>query len=266
MSTLQNLMRAELPLAQRKLPSRIMILLLAGGFGLVFILFFSILLGKNSASARLLLDFQDGSPFPYPVTIQNLMHVLFFVGMGELLVRRQTARWEASFLNQSFLPEDDEAVLQAEDLGPVRRRVARLFDGDNGFLPSLIDLCILQFQASRSVDQVVSVLNSSLQLISHRLDLRYQLLRYLAWVIPTIGFIGTVVGIAGAMLYVKEGQTDLDAVSGNLAIAFNTTIVALVQSAFLVLGIHVVQKEEEQSLNLAGHYTLRNLVNRLYTG
>ena len=170
------------------------------------------------------------------------------------------------FLDRNLLPEDEETILQAPDLGPIRRKVAGQFDGDNGFLPSLIDVSILQFQTSRSVDQMVSVLNSSLELIAHRLELRYSMLRYLAWLIPTLGFIGTVVGIAGALGYINPEDMNLAGVTGNLKIAFNTTIVALAQSALIVLGIHLTEKKEEQSLNLAGNYCLRNLVNRMYAG
>ena len=41
------------------------------------------------------------------------------------------------------------------------------------------------------MDQTVSIRNSNLDLITHRVELRYALLRYLVWVIPTFGFIGT---------------------------------------------------------------------------
>jgi len=266
MSNVWSVSRVELPLAQQGLPSRLVLLGVSALAGCFFVGLLTILLARNGRAATMLLDYADLSPFPYPLTVQNFMHVVFFVGLGELFVRSRTARWELGFLNRSFLPEDDQTVLQAHDLGPIRRQVAKLFDGDNGFLPSLIDISILQFQAGRSVDQTVSVLNSSLDLIGHRLDLRYQMIRYLAWLIPTLGFIGTVVGIAGAMTYVKAQGVDLDKIGGNLAVAFNTTIVALIQAAILVLGIHEVQKREEQSLNLAGNYCLRNLVNRLYAG
>jgi hypothetical protein len=115
----------------------------------------------------LLLD-RWSTVFPYPFTIQNLEHLIFAVAMGELWVRWKTANRELAFLAEKYLPEDDHTVLQAEDLGAIRRRVVGKFDGENGFLPSLIDLCVLQFMASRSTDQAVSVLNSSLELISHR--------------------------------------------------------------------------------------------------
>ena len=100
----------------------------------------------------LLLDYPS-SHFPYPFTIQNFMHILFFIGLGELFVRWRVGTRELKFLSQQYLPEDEATVLQFADLGPVRRHVSRAFDGEHGFLPSLIDLSILQFQASRSVDQ-----------------------------------------------------------------------------------------------------------------
>jgi flagellar motor component MotA len=167
-------------------------------------------------------------------------------------------------VRRGYLPEDDSTILQSSDLAPVRRQVSGQFDHENGFLPYLIDLCVLQFFASRSVDQVVSVLNSSLELIAHRMDLRYSLLRYLVWVIPTMGFIGTVVGIAAALGLIDPNNPDLRLVTANLSVAFNTTIVALGESAILVLLLGVVQRQEEEAVNAAGSYCLKNLVNRLY--
>jgi biopolymer transport protein ExbB/TolQ len=259
-------MKAELPLASQRLPGRGVILIGTVLLGCFLVLVLSVVLGKDSKSATLLLDYTTLSLFPYPLTIQNLMHLIFFLGLGEIFVRWKVAIWERDFVDKKYLPEDEQTVLQAQDLGPIRRKVAKDFDADNGFLPYLIDLCVLQFQASRSVDQTVSVLNSSLEIIAHRLDLRYALMRYLVWVIPTIGFIGTVVGIAGALTYVDPEKMDLKQVTANLAVAFNTTIIALAQSAVLVLFQNSVQKQEETSLNLAGNYCLKNLINRLYAG
>lgn len=202
----------------------------------------------------------------YPFTIHAVLHLSFFIGLGELFVRWRVAERETAFLREEFLPEDEETVLQSRDLGPIRMTVMQRFDSEHGFLPSLIDISILQYFSSRSVDQTVSVLNSSMGLIEHRLDLRYNPIRYLAWLIPTIGFIGTVLGIALALHDMDPVAPDLKKVTQNLGMAFYTTIIALCWSAILAFMIHYVQALEERSLNEAGHYTLRNLINRLYTG
>ena len=49
-----------------------------------------------------------------------------------------------------------------------------------------------------------------------------------------------------------------------MAVAFYTTLVALLVSVVLVFFQHAVQKQEESALNEAGQYCLKNLINRIY--
>ena len=246
------------------LPHRGLILLLSTVLGCLFVGVLTLALGESHA-AVILLD-RKTTMLPYPWTIQNLMHVLFFIGLGELFVRWRAAEYEHAFLRRGFLPPDGHnIVLQSHDLGKIRHVVKGRYDGDHGFLPYLIDLCILQFHAGHSVDQVVSVLNNALDLISHRVDLRYSMLRYLVWLIPTVGFIGTVLGISFALKDINPENPDLQAMTAALGMAFYTTLVALVQSAVLVLLLHLTQSREELAVSDSGGMVLRNLINRLYT-
>jgi len=247
-------------------PNRTLFLGVSVLIGCVIIAGLSLVL--EGQAGIIVLDKADSSYdslFFYPFTIQNLLYIIFCLGVGDLVVRWRTAQREQHFLDMNFLPEDFRTVLQAKDLGPIRKRVDGLFDGEHGFLPSLINLSILQFRASNSVDQTVSVLNSSLELISDRVYLRYSMLRYMAWVIPTIGFIGTVLGIAWTLMSVVDpNEPDLGNLFRRLGLAFNTTLVALILSGILMLFLHVVQEKEEKAVNQAGDYCLQNLINRLY--
>ena len=232
--------------------------------GLVVIALLSLAL--KGRSAVLLLD-HPSAHFMYPFTIQNMMHVVFFIGLGELYVRWRMGSREEAFLNAKYLPEDDQTVLTANELGPIRKRVAGEFDHDHGILPSLINLAILQFQSSNSVEQSASVMNQQLELISHRVDMRYGLVRFIAWIVPTLGFIGTVFSL-GASLYAAGDPNkafDPKDVAMTLGVGFDCTMVALMESAILVFILHLVQEQEETALNRAGDYTLRNLINRLYS-
>ncbi len=252
------------------LPNRLWVLGLSLLAGVAFVGLMSLILPAGSAAAVVLLDHNAvmaaNSPFVYPFTVQNLQHLFFFVGLGEAYVRWRIAERELAMTREPLLPQDPRTVLQAHDLPPLRTKVLGRYDSEHGFLPGLIDLCILQFLASRSVDQTVSVLNSSLELIAHRLDLRYAMLRYLVWVIPTVGFIGTVIGISLALALIDPAAAEqpLGDIAKGLGVAFYTTLVALVQSAILVLVMNLVQAREESALNRAGHYTLAHLINRLY--
>ena len=150
--------------AADRLP-RATVLLAAAGLACGLIAFFSIALGKDNRLAIFWLDYGSFSDFPYPFTIQNIMHLLFFVGLGELLVRWNRAEREHACLKWNLLPEEEHVVLQAADLPPIRKALKERFAGVERFLPLLVNRSILQFQASRSVDQTVSVLNSSLDLL-----------------------------------------------------------------------------------------------------
>jgi MotA/TolQ/ExbB proton channel family len=245
-------------------PSNLRTVLMALALAVLIIATLTIVFPSDSRWAIFLLDRHRHSIFPYPLTIQNMAYVATAIGLADLFVRWRVARHERALVKAGLLPEDDHAILQLKDLGPIRRKAAGLHGGEYGFLPYLIDVTILQLQASRSVDQAVSILTSSLDLMSHKLDLRYQMVRYISWLIPMIGFIGTVVGIAAALEFVNPEKIDFPAVAGSLAVAFYTTLIALILSAVLVLIQHVVQREEETALNEAGSYCLKNLVNRLY--
>ena len=93
------------------------------------------------------------------------------------------------------------------------------------------------------------------------------MIRYIAWLIPTVGFIGTVVALGGSLALVpKSGDLSIYAIAHSLSLGFNCTMVALMESAIVVFVLYLEQQREETALNLAGSYTLRNLINRLYAG
>lgn len=108
------------------------------------------------------------------------------------------------------------------------------------------------------------MLTSSLNLMSDQVDLRYQMLRYMAWLIPTIGFLGTVIGLSLALHLIDPANMDLGKVVGGLSVSFYTTLVALIASAMMAFVQHAVQEQEELALNAAGQYCLKNLINRVY--
>lgn len=218
-------------------------------------------------AAAILLDVKRAS---WPITVQNILWLAFFAGLGELLIRWRTSRLEESQFERGYLPVDEETVLRpGDDITPIYQKVRSSKYRNSCFLPRLIERCVLNFNLSQSVDQTNALLNSSLELFLHELDLRYNMIRYITWLIPSLGFIGTVIGIMLALNYAGdranvESPEMLYEVTQRLGVAFSTTLVALVMAAILVFLQNVIQGKEENSLNRAGQYCLDNLINRLY--
>lgn len=200
----------------------------------------------------------------WPFTIQNIMWVALFIGFGELFLRWGAASDEEGQRRRGYLPADGE-TLDIERLTDIREKIVKRRFGQEAFLPRMITRTIDQYRVSGKEDQAISVLNSSLELYMHEIDLRYSILRYLTWLIPSLGFIGTVMGIMFALQYAgvpanAEAEDFLYQVTNRLGVAFTTTLVALVMSAVLVLIQSMVQAKEERALNEAGQYCLDNLI------
>lgn len=262
---------AETPLAQAPSTGHVLAspLILAGSVVAAVLVIKAIEQLLPAPFPAVLLDVHGAT---YPFTVQTVQWIVFALGIGELVVRARAAAAERAQLDKGYLPEDETTVLQTIDLRRIyaiaRQQRMRSARESTYFLPRLIHRVVTQFQTTQSIDQSNAVLNSSLELYLHEIDLRYTMIRYVIWVIPTLGFLGTVLGIALALNFAGTADmTDpsfLKGLTDKLAVAFNTTLVALCMSAVLVFIQHVVQAYEERSLNRAGQYCLDNLINRLY--
>jgi len=224
-------------------------------------------LTASPAIQEILLD-ADASFWPF--TVQNVMWVALFIGFGELFLRWSAASDEQNQLKRKYLPTDGQ-LLDRNVLVRIKDGIMSRKFGRDAFLPRMITRTIDQYMVSGKEDQAISVLNSSLELYMHEIDLRYSILRYLTWLIPSLGFIGTVMGIMFALQYAgipvnAEADDFLYQVTSRLGVAFTTTLVALIMSAVLVLVQSIVQSKEERALNEAGQYCLDNLILRLGNG
>jgi len=213
---------------------------------------------------EILLD--ADAPF-WPFTVQNIMWVALFIGFGELFLRWSAASDEQSQLRRGYLPTDDRK-LDVDMLDKIKDSIKNRRFAKEAFLPRMITRTIDQYRISGKEDQAISVLNSSLELYMHEIDLRYSILRYLTWLIPSLGFIGAVMGIMFALQYAgvpanADAEDFLYQVTSRLGVAFTTTLLALIMSAVLVLVQSLVQSKEERALNEAGQYCLDNLILRI---
>ena len=198
-------------------------------------------------------------------SVQAVMWVALFIGLAELWIRRRVLVREKKIKDQGILPDDESTLLTVASVKPIYQK-ARVFS-PSAILPALIRRLAREFNKSQSVEKTKGILDSSLELYHHKLDLGYTIVRYFVWLIPALGFLGTVMGIAEAMGFAGSGAVEADLLLGpttqKLAVAFYTTWLGLVLTAVLVLGMSLVQAAEERTLNETGEYCLDNFVLRL---
>lgn len=236
---------------------------LAGGIVFLVILH---LIPMSDGLSRLLLDKQGGHSGIF--TVHTFIWLAFFLGLGRLLVRLQAALAEERELQEDYLPVESDEILTSSDLGQIYQRLRRA--PRQRFLPRLLERTVTQFQGNKSIGHAHTLLDSCLDLYLHELDLGYHMIRYMVWLIPTLGFIGSVIGIGRALAVAGATSPDdpqlLSMTTSAMAIAFNGTFIALTLSAVLVFLMHIAQSKEERALNAAAQYCLDRLINRLYEG
>lgn len=153
----------------------------------------------------------------------------------------------------ALLPEDSLALSRRlEHLDPELR---------DRLLPRAMRTAVGRFRATGSVNAVAEAGLEVCDAESDRLDSEMSMVRYIAWAIPSIGFIGTVRGIGQALGQAHQAVSgDITGVTESLGVAFNSTFIALVLSILLMFLMHQLQLGQERLvLDTKRHLTERLL-------
>ncbi|HYC69989.1 MAG TPA: MotA/TolQ/ExbB proton channel family protein [Opitutaceae bacterium] len=128
-------------------------------------------------------------------------------------------------------------------------------------LPDFLLAALHRFHATRSVHDASSAVKDRAELVADNLDSTLSLIRYVAWAIPAVGFIGTVRGIGDALAQADRAiKGDLTGVTDSLGLAFNSTLVALVLSMILMFMLHALQARQEALILELQNYCREKLV------
>ncbi|GBD37476.1 hypothetical protein HRbin36_02610 [bacterium HR36] len=198
-----------------------------------------------------------------------------FVWAGFILLQHYLYIWrQRQAFGLNWLPTERYQRILPEDADDFLRRTEEL-NRQRYVLGTLLSLALERFQRTQSSQEASEVIRSRATIEGERLDNALSTVHYLAWAIPALGFVGTVRGISMALAGAPALGTDSDQVASalqnflthtsySLAIAFDTTFVALLLSLVLLLLLHWVQRTQEDFVLDCQQYVLENLVTRLY--
>ena len=138
-------------------------------------------------------------------------------------------------------------------------------DLKNKILPYIMARGLERFHMTGSVPEATETIMGRLEVAAEQQESELSMLRYLVWAIPSIGFIGTVRGIGLALKRADEAlQGDISGVTSALGVAFNSTLVALIISIFLMLLIHLLQSSQEGLILRLQTFCREELIDKLY--
>lgn len=180
------------------------------------------------------------------------------------------AKWHSSsrerkLLESNIMPLAPGARILPEDAREYARQVQALpADEQRLLLPRTALAALDRFRATRSIQDASTTAREVCSAESDRLDSELAMIRYIAWAIPSIGFIGTVRGIGEALTQAHRAvQGDISGVTEALGVAFNSTFIALLLSLLLMFVLHQLQLQQERQVLDTESYVDRQLLANL---
>ncbi|MGB0621986.1 MAG: MotA/TolQ/ExbB proton channel family protein [Myxococcota bacterium] len=189
------------------------------------------------------------------------------------------ARWtrlrtEARILSVDLFAPESVHGIRPERTADLRRELSRRAGAAaDGFLVARLDRALRQFEVRPRISAVLEFLTAESAADEGRVDASYALVRVFVWAVPTLGFIGTVLGLGAAVGGFSESleaaasldglKTSIGSVTGGLGVAFDTTLLALVLSIVIMFPASLVQRMEEGLVSAVDDYCAEWLVPRL---
>ncbi|MFG1499144.1 MotA/TolQ/ExbB proton channel family protein [Halobacteriovorax sp. XZX-3] len=194
--------------------------------------------------------------------IQWLTYMAFFWSISEIKELKAQIKAEKSYFKANLLPTDEKHLLMSDDVIQIGQKVKDFEKKySKTLLTQLIKNSCAKFRSTKNISEVLEVINIITDLHRDNSETEQSNIRYLLWAIPSLGFIGTVLGISSALMLANS--KDMQLITSTLGVAFDTTLVALILSIILMWLFHDLQKATDQFHMKTKEYVIENLVNKI---
>lgn len=199
---------------------------------------------------------------------QEICVVLFVWAMAAIGFSATKTNAQFKLLNKNYVPRDDEGVITPEQAQVYYLNLQKLEQSAEreSVLPQMLMTSLNHFNGTRDIGSATSVAHQVSDLKADQMEAELSLVRYVAWAIPSFGFVGTVRGIGAAMTKAGEAlEGDITGVTEALGVAFNSTLIALALSIVLMLFMHMLQMRQDTLIQRCHEYCNKYLLSHLST-
>jgi biopolymer transport protein ExbB/TolQ len=199
---------------------------------------------------------------------------LFLWAMSLLVLKRLKLNYQERALTLAAVPQNPDFVLNEVSARAVIDRIHGLVDHPRHFiLLNRIDRALANLRNIGGLSDVSTLLKGQAENDENQVSSSYTLIGGMVWAIPVLGFIGTVQGLSAAISTFAQTlassedlnaiKANLQGVTGGLATAFETTLVALVMALLLQLYLTSLQKRETDFLDECNDYCHQHVISKL---
>lgn len=198
---------------------------------------------------------------------QESCFILMLWALAILAYKGRGVYQQQRLLQHDLLQFPDSLPIGREDTRELAERLNTLPEADReSLLPRALLTAVERFAATGNVQDVSTAARDICESEGERQESELSIIRYIAWAIPSVGFIGTVRGIGDALGQAHRAvEGDITGVTASLGVAFNSTFIALVISIVLMFFIHQLQLLQERLVLDSERYVDRWMIRRLRT-
>lgn len=203
---------------------------------------------------------------------------LMFFTLGILILKFFSIRKQRRAMILQALPRDISEEITPTNLKQFHDHLLNFPKPlRNTYIVNRIRKGLEFFYVRQNNPEVAQMLSSQSDVDANKVVGSYSMVKVLLWAIPIMGFIGTVVGIGGAIggfdAVLDSGGGDPNALTdalkpvlAEMGSAFDTTLLALVFSIILSFPAASLQGEEDDLVTDVDEYCIDNLLKRLNDG
>lgn len=178
---------------------------------------------------------------------QEACFILMLWAIAIMVYKSVASARERAMLQAQLVPLDEGARILPEDAREYARQLQSMPAARRALLlPRSLLAALHRFSATQNIQDVSATAHAVAESEADRLETELSMVRYIAWAIPSVGFIGTVRGIGEALAQADQAiRGNIQGVTDSLGLAFNSTFVALILSIILMYFIHLLQSRQE---------------------
>lgn len=198
---------------------------------------------------------------------QETCFILMFWAMAIMgFTSVKTIRHRA-LLQMGLIPLSEGMRILPEDTRDVSRQIQALPPHQqDALLPRALLAALQRFSTTRNIQDAASATHAYCSSEAERLESELSMVRYIAWAIPSVGFIGTVRGIGDALAQAHKAlEGNIFEITRSLGTAFNSTLIALLISIVLMFLLHQLQLLQERYVLDTEAYCEEKLMRHFHT-
>jgi biopolymer transport protein ExbB/TolQ len=196
---------------------------------------------------------------------QEIAFILALWSIGLIVQQARSVSRNRTLLDKVYVEVDENHVVLPEDARAYARPLERLpFEEQEMFLPRTLIVGLNRFGATKSVQDSAEAIIDECEFEASRLDAQLSMVRFTAWAIPAIGFVGTVRGIGHALTEAQAAlHGDISGVTLGLGVTFNATLTALSLSILVMFCLHQLQQAQDRLVLDTRTYIDRGLIRHM---